>query len=272
MSSTRIDSPSLDFTAGGYYVCTPKWTTHSIEIVQEQRIYFALKGEAFVLLDGKPYAIRGGNICFIPAHYPSRNLCNGRLTLYWMHFKPQSLYLDLLLSRVQGVHVWKASRWAAWKQIYSQMPSLMREKPTELYLQAHAMMLAMLSDMIRALELEKGLADLDVAMRTFWPAVQFMDENFKRNPSLDEVAARVFLSPVYFHRRFTQLFHVTPHDYMLRKRMNLARNLLYGTPSSVQEVARQCGYENSFYFSRTFKKFFKQSPLQMRRAGVPEKP
>ncbi len=79
---TRIDSPALSFTAGGYYVCTPKWTTHTIETVQEQRIYFGLQGEAHVFLDGKRYTIRGGEVCFIPAYRPARHLCENRPALY----------------------------------------------------------------------------------------------------------------------------------------------------------------------------------------------
>lgn len=91
------------------------------------------------------------------------------------------------------------------------------------------------------------------------PAVWFMDEQFLANPSLERVAAVAHLSPSYFHRLFVDLYHSTPHDYMLGKRMRLARQRL-SDGARVAEASQDAGYENVFYFSRIYKQHFGFSP------------
>jgi AraC-like DNA-binding protein len=64
------------------------------------------------------------------------------------------------------------------------------------------------------------------------------------------------MAPAYFHRRFRSTFGLTPHEYMLRRRMDLARHLLGDPALRVAEVAEAVGYDNPFYFSRVFRRHF----------------
>jgi AraC family transcriptional regulator len=106
-----------------------------------------------------------------------------------------------------------------------------------------------------------------VALRErFAPAFALMDAHFRREPPLAQVAAAVGLSPVHFHRRFRAAFRTTPHEYMLRRRMDLAYQLLSGGTAPIAEVAAACGYEDQFYFSRVFRRRFKASPARFRAA------
>jgi AraC-like DNA-binding protein len=94
-----------------------------------------------------------------------------------------------------------------------------------------------------------------------------MDAHFKRNPPLREIAASAGLSVPHFHRGFRRAFRTTPHEHMLRRRMDLARQLLGGTADPIGAVARQCGYEDQFYFSRVFRKSVGASPVGFRGRG-----
>ncbi|MBL4701296.1 MAG: helix-turn-helix transcriptional regulator [Phycisphaeraceae bacterium] len=104
------------------------------------------------------------------------------------------------------------------------------------------------------------------------PAVDFMNTNAQNNPSLREIAAIVYLSPSHFHRLFQAAFSLTPHQYMLEKRMNKATKLLVSGRLRVSEVATLCGYDNLFYFSRIFKKYHGYTPTIMRNNSMPMQP
>ncbi|MCG8310730.1 MAG: AraC family transcriptional regulator, partial [Cytophagales bacterium] len=73
------------------------------------------------------------------------------------------------------------------------------------------------------------------------------------------------LAPNYFHRIFKKNFGLTPYNYMLRLRMEMAVRLLTSTTKSVKEVAFETGYENEYYFYRQFKKHYNYSPGKLKK-------
>jgi AraC-like DNA-binding protein len=98
------------------------------------------------------------------------------------------------------------------------------------------------------------------------PAVDFMDANFLRNPSIEEIADRIQLSPNYFHRFFKQQAGTTPFKYMENRRLDLARKLLFDQRMNISQIAQETGYESLGYFSRAFRRRFGVSPSQLRQA------
>ena len=52
------------------------------------------------------------------------------------------------------------------------------------------------------------------------PAIEYMDDKYITNLSLKEIAEKIFLSPEYFLRLFKKSFNITPHQYILHKRLN----------------------------------------------------
>lgn len=69
---------------------------------------------------------------------------------------------------------------------------------------------------------------------------------------LRELARELGLSPVQFTRRFREQYAVTPAEYVSGLRLNQARILLVETDFTLDDIARRCGYDNGFYFSRAF--------------------
>ena len=70
------------------------------------------------------------------------------------------------------------------------------------------------------------------------------------------------LSPRYFLRVFQETYHTTPKAYITQLRIAHARTLLTHSEKPITEIAFDCGYSDSNYFSRVFKKITKQ-----RRSG-----
>ena len=88
------------------------------------------------------------------------------------------------------------------------------------------------------------------------------------NPSFrisDEVR-RIGFNIDYFRRCFVEEMGQTPVAYMTGLRIERAKNLLVQNPPiSVEKVAGQCGFSDSFYFSKIFKKHTGSSPLGYRK-------
>lgn len=84
---------------------------------------------------------------------------------------------------------------------------------------------------------------------------------------LKGLARMAGLSPFHFLRTFQELTGTTPHQYLLRMRLRCAAKRLQLEPTSVLEIAFDCGFGDISNFNRTFRAEFGVSPTAYRRFG-----
>ncbi|TMV46434.1 helix-turn-helix transcriptional regulator [Paenibacillus mesophilus] len=85
--------------------------------------------------------------------------------------------------------------------------------------------------------------------------------------SMKELAGELGLSPVQLTRRFTSAYGKTPGAYGAALRLNKARALLVETDWTLDDIARRCGYDNGFYFSRAFSAKMGMPPSHYRESN-----
>ena len=90
------------------------------------------------------------------------------------------------------------------------------------------------------------------------------DENYTKNISLDDVSKVVNISPYYFSKLFKEEAGVNFIDYLTKKRIDYAKELLEDNTYSIKEVCAMCGYSDPNYFSRIFKKKENVTPSEYR--------
>lgn len=100
-------------------------------------------------------------------------------------------------------------------------------------------------------------------------AVRFMNEHFAEPLTVEQIAGRVHLHPVYFSQLFKAAVGVPPRQYLVRIRINQARRLLAETDMPVGEIAQNCGFRTIAYFSRVFREIEGVSPSVFRRQNPP---
>ncbi len=72
--------------------------------------------------------------------------------------------------------------------------------------------------------------------------------------SVVDMAQRAHLSPSRFSMLFRQRFGLSPHQYLLRLRIQHAQELLKNDALTLRQVAEYCGFANIHHFSKTFKR------------------
>lgn len=94
-------------------------------------------------------------------------------------------------------------------------------------------------------------------------AKQYMDDEFLTIDEINQPAAVCNLSEFHFFRTFKQAFRITPYQYLLSKRLMLAKELLLEKQMSVTSVALYCNFPDIFTFSKAFKRQFNVSPSRL---------
>lgn len=98
----------------------------------------------------------------------------------------------------------------------------------------------------------------------FAPVFDYIDRHFKDELSVELLAGIAGLSRFHFSRLFKELCGRTVTEYITTTRLNIADDLLRRSPLSVSEVAAATGFNDIYYFSRTFKKHKHVSPSSIR--------
>ncbi|NLZ45635.1 MAG: helix-turn-helix domain-containing protein [Clostridiales bacterium] len=98
--------------------------------------------------------------------------------------------------------------------------------------------------------------------------IAYIEEHFKEQISLNELANMVNISPRHFTRLFSETYSMTPIKYINLLRLNSACRLLKSTTMNISEISYASGFSDSNYFSRVFRKKFGKTPLEYRRSNA----
>ena len=93
-------------------------------------------------------------------------------------------------------------------------------------------------------------------------AMLYIQENYSRDISLDDVSSQVNISPYYFSKIFKDETGENFIEYLTRVRIERAKELLVDANISVKEAGIQSGYSDPNYFSRIFKKQMDMTPSE----------
>lgn len=83
--------------------------------------------------------------------------------------------------------------------------------------------------------------------------------------SVPDLAERVALSPAHFSRVFRQSTGYSPHEFIVLRRIDEAKNLLHTTALSVKEIAFRTGYRSEVNFIASFRSKVGMSPATFRK-------
>lgn len=110
---------------------------------------------------------------------------------------------------------------------------------------------------------------ISVTEKKFKPLLEFIENNYMQPITLKAMAQVSCMSTSHFATMFRNFFGETPMDYLNSYRIERACLLLTNTGLSVTEIAYLCGFSDSAYFVKVFKKYKNITPKKYRSAHTP---
>jgi two-component system response regulator YesN len=115
-----------------------------------------------------------------------------------------------------------------------------------------------------AAKVRKGFASTNGIHAKIEQAKYFIERNFDKKVTLEDVAGQVCLSPKYLSRIFQEIVGQSFNEYRLSIKTTQACKFLKDSDYTVTEISFRLGYQNLESFIRMFEKMMKVSPTQYR--------
>ena len=90
----------------------------------------------------------------------------------------------------------------------------------------------------------------------------FIENNYEKQITLEMLAAIIGVSPKYFCRIFHEFTKRSPIDYLNAYRIDRACNLIMTTDKSMNQIAKECGFNDTSYYIKIFKEYKGTTPLK----------
>ena len=117
---------------------------------------------------------------------------------------------------------------------------------------------------VRNSEAETGtLQDLETLQR-LGRAREFIDHCYDHPLNLDQISEKACFSRYHFLRLFRQAFNKTPHQYLIERRIEKAKELLSSDELRVTDVCFEVGFQSLGSFSSLFHKWVGHAPITYR--------
>jgi AraC-like DNA-binding protein len=267
------ESVWVAFRHADLYPCNPDWHippyTPSCD-----GLFFIRKGEAWVgsggeRFDAKPgdlFVIRSG-VEFSAGHQKSKPL-----TVYSTGFnllgpgnsdalRPFALPVRLRL---------RSEDCRALETIFATLVSHFHDAAPSGKLAARGALLQLLAETLRLsndlpAERKAGVSTVRPGDATRASAVtQYVNDNLDQPLTLDDLAKRAHLSPVYFSALFRKQTGQAPMAFLRARRIEVARARLASSDETIENIARRVGFADPFHFSRVFRQIVGLSPRAYR--------
>lgn len=240
---SNITLPRIKPIVAGYEDCQ-KGHSYGPAVRHQWLIHYVVSGIGYFEINGKQYTLSSGNMFIIPPYVEIFYSADKEKpwSYIWIGFEvhgelPCKLEDVLYLPKAKGI-------FEAIKQseaLNDTRPAFLAARIWELF----------------ALIIENRPAEVDIAdtMR------DIIHTEYIYGITISEIAESLNMNRSYLSVKFKEKYGVSPKQYLLEYRMNMAAILLQ-RGSRVKVAANSVGYSDMFVFSKAFKNYYGLSPLE----------
>lgn len=112
---------------------------------------------------------------------------------------------------------------------------------------------------------DDGLAEFQLHSHPVNYTVQRLSLGISNKINIEDIAEELRVSPAFLTKKFKQEVGITPHTFLLHKRIHKAQTLLSDTDMEIASIAVDCGFSHQSHLTRNFSKLTGFSPLKFRQ-------
>lgn len=252
--------------SAGHYYSKPIYCCRR-EGLDSLLIKYTLDGTGYLKYNDVSYTVRRHQLfiidCMAPHYYGSSK--TDLWEMVWIHFNGNSsrLYVQQILKNNGPVFDLSAEPNNTILPKLLQIHQLIRSHNYQANIVASLLLNQIITELLlRSSEEQQDLQQLPPSTNH---AIRYIKGNYEKPLTLDQLADVVGMSKYHFARQFKRHTGFSPHEYLIKQRIQESKILLKNTNLSVEVVSHRVGFESVSHFIQTFKKSEGVTPLRFRR-------
>jgi AraC-like DNA-binding protein len=247
------------------------------------RLYLVEEGRAGMIIEGREQLLTPGHLCLIPPFTLHSDRCDAHFALFYLHicedhirnislfeqfqlpFEIEATPLDYQLMRRlleinpgKGLAVYDPE---SYDNNASFFKSLIETAQTSFPVQTetNGILQQLLAHFLAVSE--RNIVSQDTRIMK---VLHYIRENMDKKIFIRELSALCYLSDDHLTRLFKQEMNDTPIDYINRKKIEKAQQMMVLDNLPIKDIACSLAFENISYFNRLFKQIVGKTPTQYR--------
>lgn len=259
----------------GAFYSNEKNPTRAVHVHECCEIFLCIEGGSHFLVDNRVYDANDGDL-FVVNQFEAHKVVAGRgekFSRYILHVHPSFLYSSSFGDFNPANCFYspnKATRVSLSQQEREHMVALFEELRTDFpyaddaykRLRALEIILAACAHLSRG----HGASAENAMPKSLSVAIEYINENYSKDLTVETVARSAFVSPAQLSRLFKRYCGTTPTRYVIGKRITEAKKML-SEGKSVTETAFMCGFNDYANFIRAFKSAVGTPPGKYKVSG-----
>ncbi|MBP5281868.1 MAG: helix-turn-helix domain-containing protein [Lachnospiraceae bacterium] len=217
--------------------------------------FMVTEGEGTLTYEGKSYELTKGTCVFIDCRVAYSHATSPKKlwTLEWCHF--HGLALEQIYKKYVergGRPVFRPENAEAFQNVWERLFELAKGSDYVRDMKINEGLSSLLTLLMQESWHPEEIGDLAVKKGSVLQIKAYLDANYAKKITLDDLSARFYVNKYYLTRVFKERYGQSINSYLLGVRITRAKQLLRFTDKSVEEIGLECGLGALHYFSRVF--------------------
>ncbi len=217
-------------------------------------IVLVLSGRGTLMYDEEIYELKAGSCFFIDCMVPyyHQSSTSEPWELLWVHFYGATSREYYRYFSILSPPAWMPDPFSEMKEKLEILLSINTNADLITEISSSRLIMDILSIILEdVMNLREKKSP---ALQKMLEVRQYLDEHYTNKFSLEELSEHFFVSKYHLSREFKNHFGITLNHYVISKRITMAKKLLRFSDLALEEIAAKCGFYDTSYLNKQFKK------------------
>lgn len=231
-------------------------------------VVLVLSGSGILMYDGKLYELKEGSVffidCMVPYYHQSSTENPWELT--WVHFNGATSREYYQFFSENSAPAFMPHSFLELREKLDSLLDVNKHSDLSAEIASSRLIVDILSIILQNITASREQAH--PSYQKMNDVRKYLDEHYTEKFSLDELSEQFFISKYHLSREFKNHFGITLNHYVIAKRITLAKKLLRFSDFTLEEIAGRCGFYDTSYLNKQFKKSEGIKPSDFRRKWI----
>ena len=228
------------------------------------RLYLLEGGKFELSINGVRQTVNKNTMCIVPSGSKMKYRCRSDVSIKWIHF------IAILSNSIDMLRHYSIDKYI-FQDVAGKYVAAFDELILNFSLSDPLIAIVCAENISKLLhfvatESNATLRKVDMGIISrLQKAVDFIDDNISKPIKVSELAKIAHLSQGHFSRLFKTYYDNSPSDFILQRKLDLAKQLLITSEMPISGISERLGFYDLFHFSKTFKHYIKMPPSKYRK-------